>query len=224
MLAAAAASVAALAGAGSASADEPLDPARNTVTPCDALAIPGHGFATRSAKSVVHVANKCGVVGVEVEFQSRRDAAGRTRDYAFMSTMSEGLNIYDVTNPRVPVTAGNFASAGWQFDIQVRGNLGAVSFDGLANDPGTASTCLKTYFPGSNDQGDDILRFVYNPSAAAMAPVGGLAVPPTSSSRTRPASPCHRVARTIRRSTPGARGWRSRTRPTGRSTSSTSGR
>jgi hypothetical protein len=149
---------------------EPLDPARNVPTPCDALPIPGAGLVTRSAKNVEHVANKCGVVGVEVEFQSRRDAAGRTRDYVFMSTMSEGLNIYDVTNPQVPVTAGNFLSAGWQFDIQIRGNLGAVSFDGLANEPGTASTCLKTYFPGSNDQGDDILRFVYNPAALPLAP------------------------------------------------------
>jgi hypothetical protein len=166
----------ALGGAASAPAhDDPLDPARNTPGPCDGVTVPGVGPATRSAKNIDHIANKCGVVGVEVEFQSRRDVAGRTRDYVFMSTMSEGLNIYDVTNPQVPVTAGNWTSAGWQFDVQVRGNLGAVSFDGLSNEPSTLSSCLKEYFPGSNDQGDDILRFAFNPFAAAIAPVAGVA-------------------------------------------------
>jgi hypothetical protein len=151
-----------------ASVQQPLDPARNIPTACDAIVLPGESPLTRSAKNVEHIANKCGVVGVEVEFQSRRDASGQTRDYVFMSTMSEGLNIYDVTNPQLPLTAGNWTSAGWQFDVQVRGNLGAVSFDGLSNDPSTLSSCLKEYFPGSNDQGDDILRFVYNPAAAAL--------------------------------------------------------
>jgi hypothetical protein len=157
---------------------DPLDPARNTPTPCDALLIPGEGLVTRSAKNIEHLANKCGLVGVEVEFQSRRDSSGRTRDYAFLSTMSEGLNIYDVTNPQIPVIAGNWTSAGWQFDVQVRGNLGAVSFDGLSNEPSTLSSCLKEFFPGSNDQGDDILRFVFNPFAAAGMPVGDIAIPP----------------------------------------------
>lgn len=50
---------------------------------------------------------------------------GRTRDYAFVSTMSEGSSIYDA-RIHAPDHRGNFSSAGWQFDIQVRGNLGAV--------------------------------------------------------------------------------------------------
>jgi hypothetical protein len=169
----------ALGGAASAPAhDDPLDPARNTPGPCDGVTVPGEALITRSAKNIEHLVNRCGIVGVEVEFQSRRDVLGRTRDYAFLTTMGQGLRIYDITNPQLPVFAGAWQSAGWQFDLQIRGNLGAVSFDGLFNEGSTASDCLKTRFPGSNDQGDDILRFVFSPVAAAMAPFGGVALSP----------------------------------------------
>ncbi len=110
-----------------------------------------------------------------MEFQSRRDARGGTHDYAFLSTMGAGLRIYDITNPRQPYYAGGFLNAGWQNDIQVRGNVVATSFDGLAGEPSTSSTCLKQRYPGSNDQGVDLYQLRFNPTAAAQP---GLAEPP----------------------------------------------
>ena len=53
---------------------DPLDPAHNLSLPCEALSTPG--LVPRSAKNLAHVANVCGFVGTDIEFQSRVDANG----------------------------------------------------------------------------------------------------------------------------------------------------
>ena len=157
--------------------EEGGDPARNTPLACDVFNVPGAAALTRSAKNIEHRAQKCGIVGVEIEFQSRRDAKGKTRDYAFMSTMGAGLRIYDITNPREPFYAGGFDNAGWQNDIQVRGNIVAQSFDGVSGEASTSSLCLKSKYPDANDQGVDFYRLAYNPTAAASGPLGADPLP-----------------------------------------------
>jgi hypothetical protein len=148
---------------------ETLDPARNTPLPCEAVGgVPGNPVVTRSAKNIDHLANSCEIVGTDMEFQSRRDSAGRTHDYAFVGTMGAGFRIYDITNPSRPIFAGGFADAGWQNDVQVWGNIAGSAFDGVAGEPSTTSTCLKTKYPGAGDQGVDLFRLAYHPQAAAM--------------------------------------------------------
>jgi hypothetical protein len=66
-------------------ADEPLDPVHNVSLPCEAVSTPG--LVPRSAKNIVHLANVCGFVGTDIEFQSRTDADGELHDYAFVGTM-----------------------------------------------------------------------------------------------------------------------------------------
>src|SRR5918994_6227628 len=55
------------------------DPAHNTPLPCEAISTPG--LVPRSAQNLTHIANICGFVGTDLEFQSRRVADGTTRDY-----------------------------------------------------------------------------------------------------------------------------------------------
>jgi hypothetical protein len=101
-----------------------LDPARNTPLPCEEVGgTQGNGLVTRSAKNIDHLANVCGFVGTDTEFQSRKDSAGNTHDYAFIGTMGGGLRIYDITNPSRPVFAGGYLDAGWENDIQIWGNI-----------------------------------------------------------------------------------------------------
>jgi hypothetical protein len=161
------------------SGPEALDPVRNAPLLCELPGgVPGTALATRSANNIEHAAWICDAVGTDVEFQSRRDAKGKTHDYAFVGTMGGGMRIYDITNPRRPVFAGGFLDAGWQNDVQVRGNIAFTSFDGVAGEPSSASTCLKTKFAGANDQGVDIFRLVYDPAAAALeVPLVGDPVP-----------------------------------------------
>ena len=138
------------------------DPARNVPLPCEALSTPSLAPTGRSNHNIVHVANICGVVATDVEFQSRTDSTGRVRDYAFVGTMGAGFQIYDVTDPLDPREAGGYVDSGWQNDIQVRGNIAVSTFDGVAGEPSTASTCLQTNHPGANGQGIDIVKLIYN--------------------------------------------------------------
>ena len=62
--------------------EAPLDPVTSASLPCEALATPG--LLPRSAKNLAHVANVCGFVGTDIEFQSRRAADGSVHDYAFV--------------------------------------------------------------------------------------------------------------------------------------------
>lgn len=106
---------------------DPLDPARGVPLPCEAVSLPG--LIPRSAMNLQHVANVCGIVGTDIEFQSRLDADGRVRDYAFLGTMGFGLRIFDISDPQHPVQVGGYADPGWQNDVQVRGDLAVISVD-----------------------------------------------------------------------------------------------
>ena len=64
------------------------DPAHNTPLPCEAVSTPG--LVPRSAENIAHIANVCGFVGTDLEFQSRTDADGNVHDYAFVGTMGAG--------------------------------------------------------------------------------------------------------------------------------------
>ena len=86
----------------------------------------------RSAKNIAHLANVCGFVGTDVEFQSRTANDG-VHDYAFVGTMGAGLRIFDITDPAHPFSAGAYTDPGWQNDVQVRGNLAVVGFDPISS-------------------------------------------------------------------------------------------
>ena len=159
-----AALLAALATAGGvawAAASDPLDAAHNVTLPCSSLSTPG--AVPRSARNIVHVANVCGFVGTDVEFQSRLADDG-LHDYAFVGTMGEGLKIFDVTDPTRPRSAGQYTDPGWQNDVQVRGDLAVVGFDPLTSgiNPST-SACL--HGKGASG-GVDLIQLVFDRDTA----------------------------------------------------------
>jgi hypothetical protein len=140
----------------------PLDPAYDVALPCEALATPG--LVPRSAMNIVHVANVCGFVGTDIEFQSRVDARGEVRDYAFVGTMGAGTRIFEVTDPTRPTFAGGYLDPGWQNDVSVRGDLLVLAFDWLGVGA-TVSTCLKqkgSGLDGVTRGGIDIVRLQYD--------------------------------------------------------------
>ena len=150
------------AGAQAHEGEDPLDPAHNVALPCEAVGTPG--LAPRSAKNIAHVANVCGFVGTDIEFQSRVDSTGEVRDYAFVGTMGAGTRIFDVTDPAHPFIAGGYADPGWQNDVHVRGNLLVLAFDWLVVGA-HVSTCLqqKNLEAGSVEEGGiDIARLAYD--------------------------------------------------------------
>src|SRR5688572_4327664 len=118
---------------------DPLDPVRNLALPCEALSTPG--LLPRSAKNLAHVANVCGFVGTDIEFQSRTASDG-VHDYAFVGTMGGGTRIFDITNPARPTAAGRYTDPGYQNDVAVRGDLLVLGFDSLGVS-GSVSGCLR---------------------------------------------------------------------------------
>jgi hypothetical protein len=138
-----------------------LDPAHNVALPCEAVSTPG--LVPRSARNVVHVANVCGFVGTDVEFQSRTANDG-VHDYAFVGTMGGGLRIFDVTDPANPRPAGRYTDPGWQNDVQVRGNRAAIGFDPVGTNPST-SLCLQTRQASG---GVDVVHLEYSPATATF--------------------------------------------------------
>ncbi|MDX6423908.1 MAG: hypothetical protein QOI67_1379 [Gaiellaceae bacterium] len=142
------------------------DPARNLAIPCEYLS--GPATAARSNRNISHVANVCGIVGTDVELQSRRDLNGLVHDYAFVGTMGAGFRIFDVTDPDHPKHAGGYADTGWENDVQVAGDIVVATFDGVSGEDSSASTCLKTRYPNANGQGIDIYRLDYNELTAAF--------------------------------------------------------
>lgn len=145
---------------------EHLDEAYNVSLPCEALSTPG--LVPRNAKNIAHVANVCGFVGTDVEFQSRTDANGEIRDYAFVGTMGAGLRIFDVTDPAHPTSAGGYADPGWQNDVQVRGDTAVISFDPVVVGP-HVSVCLREKQPSGVRQGGvDIVRLEFDPATATF--------------------------------------------------------
>ncbi|MGH2417177.1 MAG: post-COAP-1 domain-containing protein [Candidatus Limnocylindria bacterium] len=142
------------------------DPAHNTPLPCEAVSTPG--LVPRSARNLTHLANVCGFVGTDIEFQSRTDADGDVHDYAFLGTMGGGLRIFDITDPAHPVMAGRYTDPGWQNDVQVRGDTAVVSFDPLVVGP-HVSECLRAKQPTAVRQGgSDIVRLIYDPQTATF--------------------------------------------------------
>jgi hypothetical protein len=153
-------------GATAAPGDE-LDPVRNVALPCEAISTPG--LVPRSAKNIAHVANVCGFVGTDIEFQSRRAADGVVHDYAFVGSMGAGLRIFDITDPAHPVGAGGYTDPGWEVDIQVRGNTAAIAFDPLLVGV-NVSACLRQKSGNATKGGIDILRLDYDRETATFSP------------------------------------------------------
>jgi hypothetical protein len=156
------------AGVAGAVAEEPLDPAHNIALPCESLATPGQ--VPRSAKNIAHVANVCGFVGTDIEFQSRRDAEGKVHDYAFVGTMGAGTRIFDITDPAHPTIAGGYADPGWQNDVHVRGDTLVLAFDWLVVGS-HVSECLKQkqVARGSFEEGGfDVVRLQFDPVTATF--------------------------------------------------------
>jgi hypothetical protein len=114
-----------------------LDPVRNVALPCEAVSTPG--LVPRAAKNIAHVANVCGFVGTDIEFQSRRSADGTVHDYAFVGTMGAGTRIFDVTDPAHPVAAGRYTDPGYQNDVQVAGDVLVLGFDSLSPSGATSA-------------------------------------------------------------------------------------
>ena len=142
------------------------DPAHNTPLPCEAVSTPG--LVPRSARNLTHIANVCGIVGTDIEFQSRLAADGRIHDYAFLGTMGAGLRIFDVTTPARPVLAGSYTDPGWQNDVQVRGDTAVVSFDPVVVGP-HVSECLRAKQPEAvRHGGSDIVRLTFDPATATF--------------------------------------------------------
>jgi hypothetical protein len=142
---------------------DPLDPAHNLALPCSSVSTPGS--VPRAARNIAHLANVCGFVGTDVEFQSRLADDG-LHDYAFLGTMGEGLKIFDVTDPAHPRSAGQYTDSGWQNDVQVRGDLAVVGFDPLTSgiDP-SLSACLQ----GKGASGGvDLLRLEFDKASATF--------------------------------------------------------
>jgi hypothetical protein len=145
-----------------------LDPAYNVPIPCELVGTPGN--VARAAKNIAHLANVCGFVGTDIEFQSRVDASGRVHDYAFVGTMGAGTRIFDVTDPANPQFAGGYLDPGWQNDVQVRGDTLVIGFDWLLVGA-DVSTCLqgKNLARGTaTEAGVDIVRLNFDPVSATF--------------------------------------------------------
>lgn len=146
-----------------AAGSDPLDPAHNISLPCEAVATPG--LLPRSARNVAHVANVCGFVGTDVEFQSRMADDG-LHDYAFVGSMGSGMQIFDITDPAHPVEAGGYSDPGWEDDIQVWGDLAVIGTDPLVATPKT-SACLMQ--KSATAGGIDIVRLRFDASTARFS-------------------------------------------------------
>jgi hypothetical protein len=148
--------------------EDPLDPAHNVALPCESVATPG--LAPRAAKNIVHLANVCGFVGTDIEFQSRTDLSGEVRDYAFVGTMGAGTRIFDVTQPTRPFIAGGYADPGYQNDVAVRGDLLVLGFDWIIAS-GATSVCLKQKAATASQAtrgGIDVVRLRYDASSGTF--------------------------------------------------------
>jgi hypothetical protein len=161
--------VALVAGAAAQGEDE-IDIAFNVPLPCEAIGAVSATPFGRSNRNIVHVSNTCGIVGTDIELQSRThahaDATNHVHDYAILGTMGSGLRIHDVTNPMLPTFAGGYADPGWENDVTVWGNFAVTTFDGVSGEDSTASVCLKTNYPEADGQGVDVFKLNYNPSTA----------------------------------------------------------
>jgi hypothetical protein len=153
---------------GSSAQEDPLDPVRGVALPCEAVSTPG--LVPRSAKNLAHLANACGFVGTDIEFQSRTAADGTIHDYAFLGTMGGGTRIFDITDPAHPTAAGAYTDPGYQNDVSIRGDLLVLGFDSLGV-TGATSDCLRAKGSGTNGvtrAGIDIVRLEFDPETATF--------------------------------------------------------
>jgi hypothetical protein len=158
--------VASVVGVAWAQSEDPLDPAHNFALPCENVSLPP--LPPRSAKNISHLANVCGFVGTDVEFQSRKAADG-VHDYAFVGTMGAGLRIFDVTDPANPSFAGAYTDPGWENDVQLRGNIAVLTFDPVVATPKTSACLFLKSVPASvTNGGVDIVRLTFDPVTATF--------------------------------------------------------
>lgn len=142
---------------------EELDPVRELPLPCELLPVEQ---PSRNARNIDHVANICGIVGTDVEFQTRLDSTGAERDYAFVGTMGAGIRIFEITDPTQPRIAGGMLDPGWENDVQVAGDLMINAFDTAAGEPvSTVSPCMQLKYPEAEGQGADIFTLAYDPES-----------------------------------------------------------
>ncbi len=140
-----------------------LDPIRTSPLGCQAR--PAPGVPGRSQRGGIdHQAYACGVVGTDMELQSRRDARGFVHDYAFAGTVGEGFRIFDVTDPKNPTPAGATRVTGYQNDVVVRGDYAFQAYDGVSANPVNASPCLQAQV------GTDVFKLNYNRQTATFQP------------------------------------------------------
>jgi hypothetical protein len=138
--------------------DGAFDPAHEVALPCEALSTPG--LVPRSARNIVHLANVCGFVGTDVEFQSRALTNGEVHDYAFVGTMGGGLRIFDVTDPPHPALVGAYTDPGWENDIQVRENTAVIGVDPIGPATPKSSACLLS--KSATAGGIDVIELSFN--------------------------------------------------------------
>ena len=160
--------------------EDPLDPVRSAPLGCGIgdRPLPGTpGRAQDDQDTIRHLAYICGVVGTDVEFQSRRDARGEVHDFAFAATVGDGLRVYDVTDPQRPKVVGRTNATGYQNDVQLSGDVAFLAYEGLAgpsvND--NTSTCLRE--AGARGQGLDVFRLNYDAGTATFDPALETCVP-----------------------------------------------
>lgn len=142
------------------------DPQRNTPLPCEVFL--SGPQPPRSFDNMIHLAQRCGIVGTDIEFQSRKAGDGTVHDYAFVGTMGFGMRIYDITEPATPIWVGGFAQQAYQNDVQVRGNIAITTVD-LAT---TTDGCLT----GHANEGISIIDLDYHEDLASD-PVEGASAP-----------------------------------------------
>ena len=171
---------------------DPLDPVRNVALPCEAVSTPG--LVPRAAKNIAHVANVCGFVGTDIEFQSRTAADGTCTTTRSSGRWAAGTRIFDVTDPAHPVAAGRYTDPGYQNDVQVSGDVLVLGFDSLGASRRDVRLPARTKGAGTAGQtkaGVDIVRLVFDPRDGDL---------PDAARRLLPVEPRARRARTRRRS------------------------
>ena len=98
--------------------------------------IPGAGVISK--KNIDWKWNNEKGLGSDIEFFERRQSDGSLRRYAVAGDMSHGFDIYDITNPDMPLLAGAFVDpcVNWQGDVQVNPRRSLVVL--ATESPGTA--------------------------------------------------------------------------------------
>jgi len=90
-----------------------------------ALTAPAYGVIPAagviSKKNMEWVFNNPQAVGGDIEFYEELQSDGSVSRYALTTSMGNGFNIYDITDPELPLIAGSFVDPGvnWQGDLQV---------------------------------------------------------------------------------------------------------